>query len=76
MKPDESEDRPNLDDVIEPPDLDDVIEAPDLEPGDFADPCPAPSDLDGPPRGYAIEIFGDERGGQTPTRPEKKTDDF
>ncbi len=67
MNPDEIDDRPNLDDVIE---------LPDLEPGDLADPCPAPPDFDGPARGYTIEIFGDERGGQTPKRPAKTTVDI
>jgi hypothetical protein len=35
-------------------------------------PFPAPSVIDRLERGYVVDIFGDERGGQTPKRPTRR----
>jgi len=68
MKPDETADELQPDPSSGPTD--------DLQPDDLKIPYPAPSDVGGAARGYTIEIFGDERGGQTPAPPPKTTDDF
>ncbi len=68
MKPDESP-------VDEPrPEEDSPSKGGDWSPDeDFGIPLPDPCDSD--PGGYAVEIFGDERGGQTPKLPPRRKGD-
>lgn len=40
----------------------------------FDTPFPPPPDSGPMERGYAVEIYGDERGGQKAKRPQKKAD--
>jgi hypothetical protein len=41
----------------------------------FENRFPIPSDIGGLERGYSVEIFGDERGGQTPKRPLRRKEE-
>jgi hypothetical protein len=63
-------------DSVDPADLpQDPPSVPEPYPDEGIDsPYPAPPDFGDLERGYVVEIYGDERGGQTPTRPERQGD--